>query len=96
MLQKSEFAVQLLGFEKLGLELDNCERTTKNAYCCIYSLWPHLHYFFPLNRHISSLKEKPAKLNTYFENMKASRLDMTQGAMEMNEYKSVVRTKYFL
>ncbi len=37
-LQKSEFAVLVLGFEKLGLELDNCGRTTKNAYCRIYSL----------------------------------------------------------
>ncbi len=35
-LHKSEFAV--LGFEKLGLELDNCGRTTNNAYCRIYSL----------------------------------------------------------
>jgi hypothetical protein len=39
LFQKSEFAVVLLGFEKLGLELDNCGRTTKNAYCRIYSLW---------------------------------------------------------
>ncbi len=38
MLQKSEFAVQVLGFEKLGLELDNCGLTTKNVYCRIYSL----------------------------------------------------------
>jgi hypothetical protein len=38
-LEKSEFAVPILGFEKLGLELDNCGRTTKNAYCPIYSLW---------------------------------------------------------
>jgi hypothetical protein len=38
LLQKSEFAVLVLGFEKLGLELDNCGRTTKNAYCRIYSL----------------------------------------------------------
>jgi hypothetical protein len=39
LLQKSEFAVLFLGFEKLGLELDNCGWTTKNAYCRIYSLW---------------------------------------------------------
>jgi hypothetical protein len=40
LLQKSEFAVLVLGFEKLGLGLDNCGRTTKNAYYCrIYSLW---------------------------------------------------------
>jgi hypothetical protein len=38
-LHKSEFAVLDLGFEKLGLGLDNRGRTTKNAYCCIYSLW---------------------------------------------------------
>ncbi len=38
LLQKSEFAVLVLGFEKLGLGLDNCGRTTKNAYCRIYSL----------------------------------------------------------
>ncbi len=38
LLQKSEFAAQILGFEKLGLGLDNCGRTTKNAYCPIYSL----------------------------------------------------------
>jgi hypothetical protein len=31
---------QILGFEKLGLGLDNCGRTTINAYCPIYSLWP--------------------------------------------------------
>jgi hypothetical protein len=37
-MEKSDFAVLVLGFEKLGLELDNCERTTKNAYCPIYSL----------------------------------------------------------
>ncbi len=37
-LEKSKFAVLVLGFEKLGLELDNCGRTTKNAYCCIHSL----------------------------------------------------------
>ncbi len=30
-LQKSEFAVLVLGFEKLGLELDDCWRTTKNV-----------------------------------------------------------------
>ncbi len=35
-LQKYEFAVLVLGFEKLGLELDNRGRTTKNAYCRIY------------------------------------------------------------
>ncbi len=40
-IQKSEFAV--LGFEKLGLGLDNCKRTTKNAYCHIYSLWFRQH-----------------------------------------------------
>ncbi len=39
LLQKSEFAAQILGFEKLGLGLDNCGQTTKNAYCPIYSLW---------------------------------------------------------
>ncbi len=38
-LQKSEFAVLVLDFEKLGLGLDNCGTTTKNAYCRIYSLW---------------------------------------------------------
>ncbi len=38
LLQKSEFAAQILRFEKLGLGLDNCGRTTKNAYCPIYSL----------------------------------------------------------
>jgi hypothetical protein len=27
------------GFERLGLELDNCGRTTENDHCCIYSLW---------------------------------------------------------
>ncbi len=37
-LQKSEFAVLVLGFEKLALELDNSGRTSKNAYCPIYSL----------------------------------------------------------
>ncbi len=37
-LQKSEFPVLVPGFEKLGLKLDNCRRTTKNAYCRIYSL----------------------------------------------------------
>jgi hypothetical protein len=37
LLKKSEFAAQILGFEKLGLGLDNCGRTTKNAYCPI--LW---------------------------------------------------------
>jgi hypothetical protein len=36
--QKSEFAVLVLDFEKLGLGLENCGRTTKNAYCHIYSL----------------------------------------------------------
>ncbi len=41
-LRKSEFAVLVLGFEKLGLGLDNCGRTTKNAYCRIYSLWLHV------------------------------------------------------
>ncbi len=39
LLQKTEFAVLVLGFEKLGLGLDNCGRKTKNAYCRIYSLW---------------------------------------------------------
>ncbi len=39
LLQKIEFAVLVLGFEKLGLGLDNCGRTTKNAYCRIYILW---------------------------------------------------------
>ncbi len=29
LLRKSEFSVLLLGFEKLGLGLDNCGRTTK-------------------------------------------------------------------
>ncbi len=38
-LQKSEFAVLDLGFEILGLRLDNRGRTTKNAYRPIYSLW---------------------------------------------------------
>jgi hypothetical protein len=38
MPQKSKFAVLVLGFEKLRLELDNYGRTTKNAYCRIYSL----------------------------------------------------------
>jgi hypothetical protein len=38
-LQKSKFAVLDLGFEMLGLGLDNRGRTTKNAYCRIYSLW---------------------------------------------------------
>ncbi len=37
-LQKSEFAVLVLGFGKFGLELDNCGRTTKYTYCRIYSL----------------------------------------------------------
>ncbi len=37
--KKTEFAVLFLGFEKLGLEIDNCGRTTENAYCRIYSLW---------------------------------------------------------
>jgi hypothetical protein len=41
-LKKSEIAVLVLGFEKLGLELDNCGRTTKNAYCHIYSPWLEL------------------------------------------------------
>ncbi len=36
--KKSEFSVLVLGFEKLGLGLDNCGRTIKNAYCPIYSL----------------------------------------------------------
>ncbi len=40
-IQKSEFAVLVLGFEKLELELDNCGRTTKNANCRIYSLCSH-------------------------------------------------------
>jgi hypothetical protein len=39
LLQKFESAVLFIGFEKLGLELDNCGRTTKNAYCRICSLW---------------------------------------------------------
>ncbi len=38
LLQKSELAVRVLGLEKLGLGLDNCGRTTKNAYCRIYGL----------------------------------------------------------
>jgi hypothetical protein len=38
LLQKCEFTVLLLGFEKLGLELDNHGRTTKSAYYRIYSL----------------------------------------------------------
>ncbi len=38
LLQKSEFAVLDLGFEMLGLGLDSRGRTTKNAYCRIYSL----------------------------------------------------------
>jgi hypothetical protein len=38
-LQKSEFTVLVLGFESLGFELDNCGRTTKNAYCRIYRPW---------------------------------------------------------
>ncbi len=37
-LQKSEFAVLLLGFEKLGLEVDNRGQTTKNDYRRIYGL----------------------------------------------------------
>ncbi len=37
--KKFEFAVLDLGFEILGLGLDNCGRTTKNAYRHIYSLW---------------------------------------------------------
>ncbi len=37
-LQKSEFAVRDLDFEKLGLGLDNRRRTTKTTYCCIFSL----------------------------------------------------------
>jgi hypothetical protein len=41
-LQKSKFAVLVLGFEKLGLELYNCGRTAKNAYWRIYSLWLQL------------------------------------------------------
>ncbi len=42
LLQKSEFAVLVLGFQQLGLGLDNCGRMNKNAYCRIYSLcsWP--------------------------------------------------------
>ncbi len=39
LLEKSEFSVVLLGFEKLGLGLDNRGRTTNKACCCIYSLW---------------------------------------------------------
>ncbi len=42
-LQKSDFAVLVLGFEKLGYELDNCGRTTKNAYCRICSLCRAIH-----------------------------------------------------
>ncbi len=38
LLRKSEFAVPVLGFQKLWLELDNYGRATKNAYCRIYSL----------------------------------------------------------
>jgi hypothetical protein len=39
---------QVLGFENLGLGLDNCGRTTKNAYCRIYSLWvDHLQFHSP-------------------------------------------------
>ncbi len=37
--KKSKFAVLVLGFEKLVLELDNCGQTTENAYRLIYSLW---------------------------------------------------------
>ncbi len=44
-MEKSDFAVLVLGFEKLGLELDNCGRTTKNAYCLICSLFWHLDIF---------------------------------------------------
>ncbi len=40
-LQKSDFAVLDLGFEMLGLGLDNRGRTTKNAYRRIYSLMFH-------------------------------------------------------
>jgi hypothetical protein len=36
--KKTEFAILVLGFEKLGLKLDNCGQTTENAYCSIYSL----------------------------------------------------------
>ncbi len=42
IIQKSEFGVLLLGFEKLRLGLDNCGRTTKNDHCRIYSLWASL------------------------------------------------------
>ncbi len=41
-LLKSEFAVLVLGFEKLWLGLDNCGRTTENAYCRVCSLCPCL------------------------------------------------------
>jgi hypothetical protein len=37
--KKSKFAVLDLGFEMLGLGLDNRGRTTKNAYRRIYSPW---------------------------------------------------------
>jgi hypothetical protein len=37
-LEKSKFGVLVQGFEKLGLELDSCGRTTRNAYRPIYSL----------------------------------------------------------
>ncbi len=37
-LQKSDFAVLVPGFEKLGLALDNCGRTTNTAYCRIFNL----------------------------------------------------------
>ncbi len=38
-LQNSKFSVLLLGFQTLGLELDNRGRTTENDYHRIYSLW---------------------------------------------------------
>jgi hypothetical protein len=37
--QQSKFAVLVLGFEKLGLKLDNCGWTTRNAYCRIYIVY---------------------------------------------------------
>jgi hypothetical protein len=37
--KKSEFAGLILDFEKLGLELDNHGRTTKNYHHRIYGLW---------------------------------------------------------
>ncbi len=58
-LHKSKFAVLDLGFEMMGLGLDNRGRTTKNAYRRIYSLWInlpllkilyfHLYYTFPVD-----------------------------------------------